>query len=192
MNALVLDGSREGETRNERAADELASGLAARGYDVELIALRDLDIRACTGCFGCWTRTPGECVIADDARRIAERVVNSDVTAVVSPITFGGYGSLAKSVLDRLICLVLPTFTMVDGEVHHKPRYAHYPVWLALGTLAEPSAEETALFARVVERNAVNLYNPSHAVQIVVGDESAETAVEHLLASAGIRTEVLA
>ena len=192
MNALVLDASREGETRTEQAADALVASLAVRGYDVERLALRELDIRACTGCFGCWTRTPGECVIADDARRIAEQVVNSDVTAIVSPVTFGGYGSLAKSVVDRLICLVLPTFTMVDGEVHHKPRYERYPVWLALGTLAEPSAEETALFARVVERNAVNLYNPSHAVQIVVGDESAETAVERLVANAGLRTEALA
>ena len=59
-----------------------------------------------------------------------------------------------------MICLVLPQFTMVDGEVHHKPRYSRYPTWLALGTLPEHSAEESALFKRLVERNSVNLYNP--------------------------------
>ena len=192
MNALVLDASRESDTRNQAAADTLAKEFDARGHRVERLSLRDLDIRACTGCFGCWTQTPGECVIADDARHIAEQVVNSGVTAMVSPVTFGGYSSLAKSVLDRMICLVLPTFTMLNAEVHHNPRYEHYPIWLALGTQPEPSAEEAALFARVVERNAVNLHNPSHAVEVVVGGQSAEAAVERLLASAGLWTEALA
>ena len=82
--------SRAGETRSEIGRRRACGGLAARGYRVERLALRDLDIRACTGCFGCWTRTPGECVIDDDARRVAELVINSDVTAVVTPVSFGG------------------------------------------------------------------------------------------------------
>ena len=142
--------------------------------------VRQSNVRACTGCFGCWTRTPGECVIADDARSIAERAIASDVVAVASPVSFGCYGSLAKSVLDRMICLVLPHFTMVDGEVHHKPRYRRYPAWIALGTLPAPSAEQAALFARLVERNSVNMYNPAHGSAVIADDRVGRHAAREL------------
>lgn len=192
MKATILDASWSNDLRTRAAADAMEAGLSAAGYEVERILARELQVRACTGCFGCWTRTPGECVISDDARGVAERAIASDVFAVVSPISYGSYGSLAKSVLDRMICLVLPHFTMVDGEVHHKRRYARYPVSLALGTLAQPSAEETALFERLVERNSVNLHNPKYAARVVSGDEPAAEAVARLLDAAGIREEVAA
>ena len=35
----------------------------------ELIDLSALKIANCVGCFGCWTKTPGKCVIRDDAVR---------------------------------------------------------------------------------------------------------------------------
>ena len=89
-----------------------------------------------------------------------------------------------------MICLVLPQFTTVDGEVHHKPRYSRYPTWLALGTLPAPSAEETALFKRLVERNSVNLYNPVHAAEVLSGDEAPTDAVERLLNGARLGAEV--
>jgi hypothetical protein len=81
---------------------------------------------------------------------------------------------------------------MVDGEVHHRPRYDRYPAWLALGTLPQPDAEQTALFARLVERNAVNMNNPAYGAQVVIGDESPLHAVDSLLIGAGIGTGVLA
>jgi hypothetical protein len=186
MNALVLDASHAHDAATTRAADALGGRLAALGYDVERVLVRDLTVRACTGCFGCWTRTPGECVIDDDARRIAASIATSDVCAVVTAVSFGCYSSLAKSLLDRMICLVLPYFTMVDGEVHHQPRYERYPTWLALGTLPAPDAEQAALFARLVERNAVNMHNPAYGVQVVEGQESPAAAVERLLSAATI------
>jgi hypothetical protein len=192
MNALILDASHAHDASTPSAADALGARLASLGYDIERVLVRDLTVRACTGCFGCWTRTPGECVIDDDARRIAASIAASDVCAVVTPVSFGCYGSLAKSLLDRMICLVLPYFTMVDGEVHHQPRYERYPTWLALGTLPTPDAEQTALFARLVERNAVNMHNPAYAAEVIAESESLGGAVERLLSTAGIGMEVLA
>lgn len=192
MKALILDATPAGDERTMRAADALVAELTAREVSVERMLVRDLDVRACTGCFGCWTRTPGECVIDDDARRVSQAIMDSDVCAVVTPLSFGCYGALAKQLLDRQICLVLPYFVMVEGEVHHKPRYGSYPTWLALGTLERPSASEADLFTRLVERNAVNMHNPAHAAQVIAGDESAAAAVARLLDTAGVRTEVLA
>ena len=183
MRAILLDCAESDDARTREAADGLERTLKARGADVERIFVRELDVKACTGCFGCWTRTPGECVIDDDARRVAERVIAADVFAIVSPIVFGSYGWRAKGILDRLICLVLPHFTMLDGEVHHRPRYERYPHLLALGTLEQASPQQAELFARLVERNAVNLHNPTHAAVAVSGDQALPDAVSRLLDS---------
>jgi multimeric flavodoxin WrbA len=181
MKTLLLDAAPAGDARTTRAADALAASLDDRGHEVERVVLRDLNVKPCSGCFGCWVSRPGECVFADDARSVAEKAIASDALALVSPVTFGSYGSLAKGVLDRMICLILPHFTMIGGEVHHKPRYRRYPVLLALGTLAEPDPEQEALFARLVERNAVNLYNPEHVVAVVAGDSDAHAVAGALL-----------
>jgi multimeric flavodoxin WrbA len=190
MKALLIDAAEANDARTSGAADALEAELGRAGYEVERAVVRDLEVRPCTGCFGCWTKTPGQCVIDDDARGLAEQAIAADVLAVVTPVSFGCYGSRAKGVLDRMICHVLPYFTLIDGEVHHKPRYERYPVLIALGTLAEHDAAQEALFARLVERNSVNLYNPAQAAAIVAGEESPAGAVRDLLGTAGIRTEV--
>jgi hypothetical protein len=148
--------------------------------------VRDLVIKPCTGCFGCWTKRPGECLIADDGPSLAARVIASDVLAVACPVSFGMWGSLAKSALDRMIGLVLPHFTTIDGEVHHQPRYARYPDWIALGTQARPDPQGAALFARLVARNAVNFHSRSHAALVLSADEAAASAAGRLVAMAGV------
>lgn len=182
MKTLLLDASVAEGDRTSRAAGVLADALGARSVEVDTAVLRDMDIRACTGCFGCWVNTPGQCVIADDARGLVERWIAADAVAVVTPIVAGCYGSLAKRVLDRQICLLLPFFTMVDGEIHHELRYGGYPAFLALGTLPQPSPAEEALFAHLVERNALNMHRPPHGSGVVAGDAHAKPVVAHLLA----------
>lgn len=189
MKALVLDGSREGDSLAPVAVLGMTSALAGRADFVELVKPRELAIAPCAGCFGCWTRTPGECVIKDDARDVVGSYVGSDLVVYVTPVTFGGYSSELKKLLDRIILSVLdPRFTVVGGEVHHRLRYRRYPKTVGFGTLPSPDPEAERLFARLVARNGINAHQ-RFDVEILAGvtdPVSARISAERLLDRAGV------
>jgi multimeric flavodoxin WrbA len=189
MRALVLDGSREGDSLTPVAVLGMTSALAGRADFVELVKPRELAIAPCAGCFGCWTRTPGECVIKDDARDVVGSYVRSDLVVYVTPVTFGGYSSQLKKLLDRIILSVLdPRFTVVDGEVHHRLRYRRYPKTVGFGTLPSPDPDAERLFARLVARNGINVHQQSD-VEILTGvtdPVSARRSAGRLLDRAGV------
>lgn len=189
MKALVLDGSREGDPLTPLAVLGMRLALEGRRAGVEHVKLRDLVIAPCTGCFGCWTRTPGECVFEDASRDIVRSYVASDVVVYATPVTFGGYSSLLKTAIDRIMLPVLdPRFTVVGGEVHHCLRYRRYPRMIGLGTLPSPDPEAGRLFATLVARNGINIQQTSEA-GVLVGEmnpEAARAFAERLLDRAGV------
>ena len=71
MKALILDGSRVYDAAAEKVATALRDRLAARGWEIEHIPLRDKKIGNCAGDFFCWVRSPGVCNTNDDNRAIA-------------------------------------------------------------------------------------------------------------------------
>lgn len=73
------------------------------GRDFKYVDLSALKIAPCVGCFGCWTRTPGKCVIRDDAVRVYPLIAASDEVVYVSRIRYGGYDSVMKRMLERAI-----------------------------------------------------------------------------------------
>jgi multimeric flavodoxin WrbA len=188
MNALVLDGSREGDSLTPIAVLGMTSALAGRVDDVELFRLREFVIAPCTGCFGCWTRTPGECFVEDGARDILRSYIRSDIVVYATPVTFGGYSSVLKKMLDRFIPILDPRFTTVGGEVHHLLRYRRYPKTIGLGTLPSHDTEAERLFGGLVARNGLNIHQTVESVVLVgVSDpESARSAAERLLDRAGV------
>ena len=188
MKALVLDGGRECDLLTPVAVLEMISALGERMDDVELVPLRERAIAMCTGCFGCWTRTPGECVQKDDAREVLRSYVASDFAVYVTPVTFGGYPSLLKAMLDRCIPVLDPRFTVVGGEVHHRLRYRRYPKTIVLGTLPSPDPETERLFTSLVARNGLNLHQTFEA-EVLVGvtdPASARRYADQLLDRAGV------
>ncbi len=188
MKALILDGSREGDALTPAAVRGMASALNTRGASVEMVSLRESDIAPCAGCFGCWTRTPGECVTADAARDIAREYVRSDIVVYATPVTFGGYSSHLKTMLDRLIPVLDPRFAVVGGEVHHRLRYRRYPKTVGLGTLPSPDPEAERLFAQLVARNGLNVHQAAEAGVLVGATDpgSARNFAERLLDRAGL------
>ena len=80
-------------------------------------------IRPCVGCFGCWNKTPGQCVIPDGYDRMGALVHHADEVVIISRYTYGGFSGFVKNVIDRCLGYVLPHFEIVNGESHHRKRY---------------------------------------------------------------------
>jgi multimeric flavodoxin WrbA len=89
----------------------------------------DASIKAanCIGCFGCWLKTPGLCVIKDTYQYLGAIIPQSREIVIVSQSCYGGYSPNIKRVLDRSIAASLPFFTYRGGKTHHIGRYKNRP-----------------------------------------------------------------
>ena len=70
---------------------------------VTYIHLPSLKIAHCVGCFGCWTRTPGKCVIHDDAPQVYTAIAKCDTVLYISRVVYGSYDVPMKTMLERAI-----------------------------------------------------------------------------------------
>ncbi len=160
---VLLDGRGAGDDDLIPVLDTLMEELHSSGATVQTFPLRDIKMGSCISCFGCWLKAPGVCVEPDAGRDIAQAVVQSDVTILLTPVTFGGYSSEIKKSQDRWIPLILPDFGIYYGEVHHLRRYSHYPRLVGIGVQRQPNDAEANLFKVLVGRNALNFYAPTYA-----------------------------
>ena len=68
MKILVLNGSPKGDRSNTlKITKAFLKGMQKeKQASMEIIDISKANIEHCKGCFGCWTQTPGRCVIKDD------------------------------------------------------------------------------------------------------------------------------
>ena len=128
-------------------------------------------IKKCMGCFGCWLKTPGRCVIPDEYQRMGELAAKAEELTIISKCSFGSYSSFVKNVLDRSISYVLPFFEIREGEMHHRKRYDNQLVVGVIFYGSDITEEEKETAKELVKANAVNLHGKVKEVLFV---ESAE------------------
>jgi multimeric flavodoxin WrbA len=189
MRAVILDGSRTEDDTLNLLSDIIVAEAERSGYEVDNILLRDKKIGSCTGCFGCWLRTPGICVIDDDGRKVAEKAIRSDLLVYLTPVTFGGYSSELKKAVDRTACpSLLPFLTKIRGEVHHPSRYEKTPTLAAFGVLPSQERESEGLFETLVARNEINKHTHAHSGIVYSTDtfDMIQKKVNSLLSRAGV------
>lgn len=146
MNILVLNGSPKGNKSNtfritssfldglnslddERMTDDgygaFRNGPVKGGrHEIETVEIGSLEIGHCLGCYTCWTKTPGRCVLKDDMAGLLPQYVNADLVIWSFPLYFFGMPSKIKAFMDRLLPLSLPVITVEgDGTNSHPSRY---------------------------------------------------------------------
>lgn len=113
--------------------------------------------RYCIGCFGCWLKTPGTCVIKDDFQNMGKTLSKVDEFIIISRSSFGGYSSSVKNVLDRSISYVMPYFEIRKGEMHHAERYHKNLVVSAIIYGEDMTDLEKETSQNLLTANALNL-----------------------------------
>ncbi|NTV67836.1 MAG: NADPH-dependent FMN reductase [Chlorobaculum sp.] len=184
MNALILDGSPANDATGGRVAAILAPLLAAKGYKTEHVVLRDKTLGHCRGCFQCWLKTPGVCILDDDNRELSRKFIQSDLTIFLTPVMYGAYSPELKRMLDHLIANISPFFTTIDGETHHRMRYERYPDVMVTGWSDRPDQTQEALFNHLAWRNTINFNGEKRSWGIVdrhAGDVALKSQVEDLV-----------
>ncbi len=182
MKYLVLNGNQgEDNTGFDNYLHTIVQKLEEKGNEVDTVLLRDKKIAPCTGCFKCWTKTPGECIIADDAREIAEKYINSDMIILASPLVLGYFSALMKNTIDRSIPLMHPHLEEVDEEIHHKKRYESYPgIGILLQKEPDTDDEDMEIAHDLFRRMCINMRTDLHFVMTM------DQPVEEVLDAAAV------
>ncbi len=191
MKAVILDGSTNNNDTIGSISKALTEQLSNARWDMETIILRQKRIAGCAGCFGCWIQTPGICIIDDDGREIAKQAAQADLLIYLTPVTFGGYSSELKKAVDRTLPILLPYFTLVKGEVHHRMRYKRRQRLAVIGVQTFSDSDSARTFKKLVERNAINIHSPGYGSSILkegVEEQEIREQVSLLLKDLGVVT----
>lgn len=146
--------------------------------DIKYIDLSALNIKNCVGCFSCWTKTPGKCVIRDDATMVYPEIAKSDTVLYISHIKYGGYDTIMKTMLERAIPIQQAFIRILDGETHHVQRDVKLKKATIIAYGENLSDEEKAVFQQLVARNAHNMNFAQYKI-VFTTKEELETIVEN-------------
>lgn len=174
MKALLIS-DQEYPTKTYQSLNDLTGTfLKQKGFETEMMELGAENLTFCMGCFGCWIKKPGECVINDRMAQINRSVMNSDMVIYLSPIIFGQFSPNIKNIIDRSLPNMLPFFeTRPDGSTMHPPRYETYPGQIIIGYGDEISDEDKQLFIDVTKKHRRN-------IEVLIYQETAVNIVKAL------------
>ncbi len=158
MRIAILNGNPFGDIAFDTYVKSLVDLLKNSHHQVNVFTLRGLDLKYCIGCFGCWVKTPGLCVISDESSLVCRAYINSDLVIFASPIIMGFTSALLKKVHDKLLPLLHPYLDIVQNEFHHAARYDRYPSFgLLLKKGKDTDDEDLEIISAIYRRNAINL-----------------------------------
>jgi multimeric flavodoxin WrbA len=125
MKITIFNGSPRGKKGNTHfMVKEFSKGAEQAKAEVENVFLVKKKIRPCRGCFTCWIKTPGKCVIKDDMAELIQKLCESDIVVFATPVYIDNVTGIMKNFMDRLIPVLDPHFAKDEGgECVHVSRY---------------------------------------------------------------------
>lgn len=99
-NVVIVNSTMRKNGNSQVLAENFAAGAREVGHNVEMINLRDMDLKFCLGCFYC--QTHDKCVLSDDMNGLLNTVQHADVLVFATPIYYYEMSGQLKTFLDRL------------------------------------------------------------------------------------------
>jgi multimeric flavodoxin WrbA len=150
VNILISDQSEENIKR-------IIYDTSEKSTEETVIISYDDTIKPCICCFGCWVKTPGQCLINDHYSNMGQLFSKCSEIIVISKCFYGGYSPFVKNVFDRSACpYLLPYFKTKKGETHHPKRYKNI-INLSAHFYGKISEAEKETARKLIKANGINL-----------------------------------
>ena len=136
MRILAVNSSPRsgGNSNTELMLNHLVQGLRETGAEIHIVNLREKTVKACLGCFRCWTKTPGQCVQGDDmTNELLPLFPASDLVVYATPLYNHTMNATMSNFRERMLPLSHPFSENHGGKMafqlrHKLPR----AVWLSV------------------------------------------------------------
>ncbi|MDX2469327.1 MAG: NAD(P)H-dependent oxidoreductase [SAR324 cluster bacterium] len=135
---LMIDGGPRNSkfSKSSLLARAFAQGVEEAGGEVEWLALRKLKIQNCTGCYECWTKSPGKCRInrvaaktsavpLDPMEELRAKFREADLIGWITPLYTFSVHPLLKAFMDRLLPELQPYMIEKNNLTGHPHRRPH-------------------------------------------------------------------
>ncbi len=108
---VILSGSPRKGGNSDLLCDQLLNGATESGHQVEKISLREKKIGYCVACDAC-QKSGGRCVQQDDMAEVLEKLINTDVIVMATPVYFYTMNAQMKTLIDRCYA----RYTQISGK----------------------------------------------------------------------------
>ena len=163
---------------NINDSKEIFTSLAP---DTKIFSKEIDDIKSCMGCFNCWIKTPGNCVIKDSYTEMPGYILEDGTCIIITEIKYGCYTSYVKNVLDRLPSgLLLPFFKTIEGKIHHIPRHNVPLKFIVIGYGQDVTYHEKQTFKELIKRTMINLSVSDYKSYVIKNIHETKTILENL------------
>ena len=125
MKVLALNSSPrgQGQSKTELMLTNLVQGMQEAGAEVEVINLRKKKINYCSGCFTCWSKTPGVCVHQDDmSKELYPKWLAADLVIYATPLYHFTVNANLKAFIERTLPAIEPFLVERNGHTSHPIR----------------------------------------------------------------------
>lgn len=160
MKITILNGSPRMNGNTEIMADAFLEEAQKKGHDVVKINVGQMDVIGCMACESCFAND-GKCVIEDDMTEVMERLDETDLVVLASPIYWFDITAQLKAVIDRLYARAIKGFhikesillldAMSDGVFDAATTWykdvTDYVHWIDRGTICVPGMEAKGTMA---------------------------------------------
>jgi len=121
---LALNGSPRARNSNtDKLLKAFLAGAEQAGAQTEIVYAADLNVKDCLGCFGCWKKTPGCCVLKDDMPPLLDKIRFANIVVWATPLYHYGMTARLKRIMERTLPLCKPYIVKRGAHYGHPSRY---------------------------------------------------------------------
>lgn len=103
MKLTAFLGSPRPDGNTDILTSRVLDGAREAGLEVEVVKLRRMKIRPCSGCEKCWQSRGRPCTRKDDMHDLYQKIAESDIVLLATPVYWYAPTAIMKAFMDRLV-----------------------------------------------------------------------------------------